>query len=485
MENNSVDNKAKLNINFENLDLILGHISDCIYILNTKKQMIYTNFNKSEKLKCSSDVCESLKIQIDQALKTGQVVSGETSYLCPTDMLRHYVYSIEPLADKEGNVQYLICVLHEITEYKQAREALQISNKRLQEIIDGSNNFIFVRDKAGKFLITSRHAEESVGKPREWFPGKTMYDFLSKEKADYFTALDKKVLETGEPTIVEEEETLQADGKGHIFLANRFPLFDINGQAYAVAGISTDITEIKRMEQALENSEEKYRRFFELGLVGMAIESLNGDWIEVNERLCEILGYTHDELITKNWKDLTHPDDLAKDMEQFQNLQEGKTDHYSLEKRYIRKDGKIINCLLSVGRSKIGKDAISDIYVIVDDITAEKQYEMALVKAKEDLMMAIREVLSGNQYIKQVMSSFDEIDTRHVAQNHEDPLDKLSPKQREILRMVAKGNTSEEIAAKLFLSKRTVDFHRSVIRKKLGLNTHQELLRYCIEARLL
>jgi len=485
MENNYLDNGTKLNINSDFLDVILGHISDCIYILNTKKQIIYTNFNQSEKLSCSSDVCESLDIQIDQAFKTRQVISGETTYLYPTDMLRHYVYSIEPLADKGGNIQYLICVLHEITEYKQAREALLTSNKRLQEIIDGSNNFIFIRDKEGKFLITSRHAEESVGKPREWFPGKTMYDFLPKEKADYFTALDKKVLETKEPTIVEEEETLQADGKGHIFLANRFPLFDINGKPYAVAGISTDITEIKKMEQALEKSEEKYRRFFELGLVGMAIESSSGDWIEVNDRLCEILGYTHDELLNKNWKDLTHPDDLAKDLEQFQSLQKGKVDHYSLEKRYIRKDGKTINCLLSVGRSKIDINGISDIYVIVDDITAETQYEMALVKAKEDLMMAIREVLSGNQYIKQVMSSFDEIGTRHVTQNQEDPLEKLSNKQREILRLVAKGHTSEAIASKLFLSKRTVDFHRSVIRKKLGLNTHKELLRYCIETRLL
>ena len=96
-----------------------------------------------------------------------------------------------------------------------------------------------------------------------------------------------------------------------------------------------DISE-KSSEQALRRSEEVYRSYFEMGLVGMAIASSEMCWIEVNERLCEMLGYERNELLQMSWSDLTHPDDLDPSIDLFNKLVSGEVGRYFLEKHFMR-----------------------------------------------------------------------------------------------------------------------------------------------------
>ena len=114
---------------------------------------------------------------------------------------------------------------------------------------------------------------------------------------------------------------------------------DDHGKADQVFGFVVDITERKKLELAAQASEARYKKYFELGLVGMAIETSTGGWIDVNSRLCEIFGYSRDELFKKHWTEFTHPDDVAKDQELFGSLIRGDIEHYSMEKRFIRKHG--------------------------------------------------------------------------------------------------------------------------------------------------
>ena len=86
--------------------------------------------------------------------------------------------------------------------------------------------------------------------------------------------------------------------------------------------LQNEIADRRQAEQWLLESEQRFRGYFEQGLVGMAILSADRAWVEVNGRLCRMLGYTEDELLLKTWKELTHPDDLAADESQFQRLVE-------------------------------------------------------------------------------------------------------------------------------------------------------------------
>src|SRR5438309_758675 len=105
---------------------------------------------------------------------------------------------------------------------------------------------------------------------------------------------------------------------------------DEHGEPRQIINATLDITEHKRLENALWASEERFRRYFELGLIGIAITSPRKGIIEVSDQICEILGYERSDLMT--WAELTHPDDLAADVSNFNRVMAGEIDGYSLDK---------------------------------------------------------------------------------------------------------------------------------------------------------
>ena len=106
------------------------------------------------------------------------------------------------------------------------------------------------------------------------------------------------------------------------------------------------------LEQALRDSEELYRTTFELAAVGVANVSPDGRFLRVNGKLCEITGYSKDELLKMTFHDITYPDDLADEVAQGEKVKRGALDTFVLEKRYIRKDGSILWASLSVSGAR-------------------------------------------------------------------------------------------------------------------------------------
>ena len=131
-----------------------------------------------------------------------------------------------------------------------AQDALLESHRLLDDIIDGSPALILVKDIEGRFLLANRRFEEHMGRTREQLFGKTDYDFCTKDKAEYYRANDKRALTQGHLMQFEEESNTK-DGGRQIFLTNKFPLINAAGKAYAVCGISTDITYLKKIEDEL------------------------------------------------------------------------------------------------------------------------------------------------------------------------------------------------------------------------------------------
>ena len=161
------------------------------------------------------------------------------------------------------------------------------------------------------------------------------------------------------------------------------------------ASQTVELIERKRAEAALRASEERFRRYFELGLIGMALTSPTKGILEVNDHLCRILGYECEELLRKTWAEMTHPDDLAADAAQFQRILDGEIDGYSIDKRWIRKDGTVIYSIMAARCGRRPDGSVDYLVGLVQDITERKLASEALTEAQAQLAWMMRVTTMG------------------------------------------------------------------------------------------
>ena len=144
-----------------------------------------------------------------------------------------------------------------------------------------------------------------------------------------------------------------------------------------------------------EKSEARFRSYFDLPLHGIAITSPEKGWIEVNDRLCSITGYSRDEIVCMTWSEMTHPDDLAADLEQFNRVLSGQIEQYNMDKRFIRKGGEIVWTNLSVGCVRKSDGRVDHIIAVVADITERKRAEEALQEREAKYRSIFKNAVEG------------------------------------------------------------------------------------------
>jgi PAS domain S-box-containing protein len=145
-----------------------------------------------------------------------------------------------------------------------------------------------------------------------------------------------------------------------------------------MTGVIRDVTAQKARDEVIRTSERHFRSYFEMPLVGFAESTPDMRWIEANPRFCEMMGYTWDELHGRSWASLTHPEDLASDLGPFEEVIAGRSDGYSLEKRYVRKDGSILHAEISVRCLRRPDGSAESFAAMVQDISERKHTELAL-----------------------------------------------------------------------------------------------------------
>jgi PAS domain S-box-containing protein len=148
---------------------------------------------------------------------------------------------------------------------------------------------------------------------------------------------------------------------------------------------------IAELEERLFDSEERFRATFEQTAVGIGFLDENGDWLRVNQKFCDIVGYSKAEFETLRLNDITHPVDLAVDLVQVKKIADGELDRYSMQKRYIRKDGQVVAVRVNVDAVRDHEGNLKYCVRVAQDGDAPqsvKAVQAKLAKAERDLQIA-------------------------------------------------------------------------------------------------
>ncbi len=289
-----------------------------------------------------------------------------------------------------GQGRYFTGIVRDITERKRAEEALRESEERFRGTFENAAVGIAHEDLAGRFLRFNKRFCAILGYPPEELVGKTLAEVTHPE--DLAADLAKfSSLARGElPSYTMQKRFIRKDRTlvwAHVTVS--LQLEAPGKPAYCIKVIQ-DITDLKSAEDAVRQSEERFRGTFENAAVGIAHEDLAGRFLRFNKRFCAILGYPPEELVGKTLAEVTHPEDLAADLAKFGALTRGELPSYTMEKRFIRKDGTLIWAVVTVS---VQLDAAQKaVYCIkmIQDISDRKRLETELQRAMEAAEAASR-----------------------------------------------------------------------------------------------
>jgi PAS domain S-box-containing protein len=285
-----------------------------------------------------------------------------------------WVHISTALTRGAGGRPLFISYLQDITERRNAEQSLRASEARFRAVIEQAPEAIsMARD--GLIIYVNRKFMEIYGSsdPAAVI-GRPLIEFWAPESRPLLQErLRRRTL--GLPLESEfEGAALRADGSSFPLHAAVADLDLPDGRAQ-IAFLS-DITERTVALEKVRQSEARLRSFFDLPLLGFAITSPQKGWLAVNDRLCEMLGYRREELLATNWAQLTHPDDLAANMVQFSRMLDGEIDSYSLEKRYLRKDGEVIWASIASGCVRNGDGSVDYLCTLLQETTQRKKAEL-------------------------------------------------------------------------------------------------------------
>ena len=191
--------------------------------------------------------------------------------------------------------------------------------------------------------------------------------------------------------LIGDKETAEFDAKikcGDLAFFSHFVIRSVKddkGDVVSIFGTIQDITERKQVEDALRESEERFRATFNQTAVGICHMMPDGHWMLINQKLCDVVGYSEQELKALTLKDITHPDDHEISMRQFELLLGGELENYTLEKRLIRKDGSTVWINLSASMVSDASDNPRFVVGVIEDITKRKQAEAEIKLAGKEI----------------------------------------------------------------------------------------------------
>lgn len=293
------------------------------------------------------------------------------------------------LRDTAGNITGIISVVSDVTERKQA----EVARAQLAAIVKSSHDAIVSRTFDGTIVSWNAGAERMFGYSASEAIGKPISFNTPPGRVRIFPKLTERIL-SGETLKPHETQRMTKDGRVVDVLSSVSPIKNDAGEIIGIASLFQDITALKQTEAARRESEERFHAAFEQAGVGMGLRDIDPHkprWLRVNQKLCDILGYTSDELLQITTIDLTPPEERDVAIDYNQRLLRGEIKDYSREKRYVRKDGRIIwtNLTMSVVNNPNGRP--THIISVIEDITESKRAQEEIITLNAELEQRVME----------------------------------------------------------------------------------------------
>jgi PAS domain S-box-containing protein len=337
----------------------------------------------------------------------------------------------------QGQLTGFLSIVSDVTEQNRVERELRESEQRYRTLAESTTDVVYIVDRSGTLLYANRSAAACMGIAPSALVGKTQRDLFPPDMAAFHVERLGRLFETGE--IGDRDERIQFGSEEVWLNIHSIPLRDAEGRITSIMGVCRNITDRRRAEEALRTahdqleqrvqertaaliaaneqlqreievrrqaeealrtSEERFRSYFEQGLIGMAVTGPDKQWIEVNDRLCEIVGYPREELLKMKWTDTVHPDDLTRGPLQFDRAVAGEIDHYTQERRFIRKDGRVVHTNIFVRCFRREDGTVDHLLGLLEDITERKRAQEALHREYRTL----KHLLQSSDHERQIIA---------------------------------------------------------------------------------
>ncbi len=319
------------------------------------------------------DIAQKRLVAIQKALSTRSVETYEQTLSINGRLKVEQVRVVPHSADE------VLVLIQNISDRKQAEKCLRISEQRFRRALSMAPYPIMIHAEDGEVIHINSTWTELTGYTHKDIPTTRAWAQLAYgDNADYMleNVIAKKynfVTRTDEGALAVNT----AKGRQLIWKFSSSPLEQLPDGRRVIISMAVDITESRQVEMALKDSEERYRSIYNQAAVGLANGTLDGKFIDVNPRFCEMLGYSREELLAKSFIEITHPDDRLQSKAVAHSLFANETPYFFHEKRYLCKDGSFLWCNtgVSIVRDAQGrpKHTLAVIRDISDRIKAEEQ----------------------------------------------------------------------------------------------------------------
>lgn len=356
------------------------------------------------------------KTLVEQVIKKKQVIS-----INEEEAGQWFETQYSPVINAQGEVSRIIICSKNITNYQKTWLALQEQIQFVETFLQTIPNPIFYKDKQGRYLGCNRAFEEFTGYSKAEILNKTVFEAWVFTKAKIYHEQDLKLIAEGGVQCYESTVSQHSGYERHVIF-NKAVYYDAKGEIAGMTGVITDITERKRMEEALRENEARFKAIFNNAAVGIALLDHAGNYLQINHKLAALLGYSSENFPRLNSRDLTYFEDIPICEQKFHQLITNELTNYYIDKRFVNKEGVIFWANVWASKIKISsklkinqktetvvasndptdkiieKQAIINIIV---DISESKQaksiisYQLAVIQKERDFIAAILDTVAA------------------------------------------------------------------------------------------
>lgn len=248
-----------------------------------------------------------------------------------------------------------------------------------EKIIDHFDLYVFAKDLNGCYTFVNQKVCDLFGKPMEAIIGQDDSQFFSLDISNDLGVNDQLVMQEDREIIDEEKIIISATGEIRFYRTEKKPVKDSKGNIIGLFGFSLDITERKLLKEELRESKGRFKAIFHQAPLGIAVvDSLTGQIYEANAAFERIAGRSVQELKKLDWMEITHPDDIQKDLDSMAEMNAGKTSGFSMEKRYIEPSGTVNWINMTIAPLDVKDKTKPRHLCMIEDINARKKAEQKL-----------------------------------------------------------------------------------------------------------